>query len=173
MKKKLFILVGCAGTGKSTWVKNHIRTLEGTSAAVSRDAIRFSLVGEDEEYFSKETQVFHQYVKELKDSLYLNDNTIADATQINEMSRNKLLRALGSSLKDVEINAIVFKNDLDTIKAQNEERKGTRAYVPVEQIKRMYTQLTVPTFEEGFDKIYFYNPKKTNIKYTIIEKEKK
>ena len=48
MKKKLFILVGCAGTGKSTCVKDHIHTLEGTSAAVSRDAIRFSLVGEDE-----------------------------------------------------------------------------------------------------------------------------
>ena len=87
------------------------------------------------------------------------------------MSRNKLLRALDSSLKDVEINAIVFKNDLDTIKAQNEERKGTRAYVPVEQIKRMYTQLTVPTFEEGFDKIYVYNPYKEGVKYTIFEKE--
>ena len=42
---------------------------------------------------------------------------------------------------------------IDTIE-RNEERKGTRAYVPPEQVRRMFNSFERPLFYEGFKKIY-------------------
>ena len=77
-----------------------------------------------------------------------------DATHLNEGSRTKLLRSLGSSLKDVEVNVIWIKVPLEVALKQNENRKNTRAYVPTSVIRRMNSQLTPPTKEEGFEHIY-------------------
>lgn len=170
-KKKLYILIGCPGLGKSTWIKNHLHTFDGSTSVISRDNIRFLLTPENEEYFSREKDVFKKYIEDIKDGLEYCDNTIADATHLNEASRSKLLRALGQSLRNVEVNAIVIRGSLETALSQNENRIGTRAYVPQIVIRRMFNQFTMPTFEEGFDKIYVYNPYNEGAKYTIFEKE--
>ena len=170
-KKKLYILVGCPGLGKSTWIKNHLHTFDGYTSVISRDNIRFLLTPENEGYFSREKDVFKKYIEDIKDGLEYCDNTIADATHLNEASRSKLLRALGQSLRNVEVNAIVIRGSLETALSQNENRIGTRAYVPQTVVRRMFNQFTMPTFEEGFDKIYIYNPYKEGAKYTIFEKE--
>lgn len=172
MKKKLYILVGAPGSGKSSWVRNHLHTFEGYSKVVSRDDIRFLFVQEGEEYFSKEKEVFNKYIDEIKDGIEYCDSTIADATHLNEASRSKLMRALGSSLRDVEINAVVIRTSLETALAQNENRKGTRSYVPRSAIRRMFFSQTLPSIEEGFDKIYIYQADKVGTKYTIIERDK-
>lgn len=161
-----------AGSGKSTWIKNHLTAFPGYVKVVSRDDIRFSLVKEDEEYFSKEKEVFKKYIEEIKDGLRYCDTTIADATHLNEASRNKLLRALGPALHDVEVDAVVVKTKLETALEQNENRKDTRSYVPRSQIRRMYSQQTMPAFEEGFDKIYVYQADKVGTKYAIFERSK-
>lgn len=170
-KKKLYILVGCPGLGKSTWIKNHLHTFDGYTSVISRDNIRFLLTPENEGYFSREKNVFKKYIEDIKDGLEYCDNTIADATHLNEASRSKLLRALGQSLRNVEVNAIVIRGSLETALNQNENRIGTRAYVPQTVVRRMFNQFTMPTFEEGFDKIYVYNLYKEGAKYTIFEKE--
>lgn len=169
-KKELFILVGCPGLGKSTFIKEHLPYFNGYSKVVSRDQIRFSMVNEDEEYFSKENDVFNKYIEEIKDGLEYCDSTIADATHLNPASRNKLLRALGNSLKGVEVNAIVIRGTLDLALAQNRKRVGTRSFVPESAVKRMFTQQIEPSFEEGFRKIYIYDNSK-DVKLMIIEKE--
>ena len=46
----LIMMMGCPGVGKSTFVKEHCP--EHIDTYVSRDDIRFSIVREDEEYFS-------------------------------------------------------------------------------------------------------------------------
>lgn len=172
MKKQLYVMVGSPGLGKSTWIKNHLINFDGIARVISRDDIRFHLVKPDEDYFSKENQVFNEYIENLKLTLHDCDSTIADATHLNEGSRNKLLRALGTSLKDVEINAIVIKGSLDTALERNENRAGTRSYVPRSVVQRMWHQQTMPSLEEGFDKIYIYQSDKIGIKYTIIERDK-
>ena len=155
MTKKLFVLVGVSGSGKSTLAKKIIEELSKSTKIVSRDEIRFSMVAEDEEYFSKENEVFKEYINQIKESLNTNENTIADATHLNCGSRTKLLRAIGDDLKDVQVYAIVVLNDLETILKQNDERKG-RAFVPRSVIRRMYNSLESPTLKEGFKEIMFY-----------------
>lgn len=168
--RKLIVLVGAPGLGKSTWAENHAAMIPGTVKIVSRDKIRFALVKENEEYFSKEKEVFKEYIKEIKKGLKYYDYTIADATHLNLASRTKLLRALGPSLYEVEVDAVVIQGSLETALKQNENRLGTRSYVPQDQIRKMYKQQTMPSFEEGFYKIYIYQADKIGIKYSVFER---
>ena len=170
-KKKLFVMCGNAGCGKSTWIQNNLHTFEGHTSVVSRDQIRFLFVPEGEDYFSRETEVYAKFIDDIKFGLENADNVIVDATHLNEGSRGKLLRRIGSALKGIEVIAVVIKAPLEVSLDQNEKRKGSRAYVPPSTVRRMYYQFTMPTFEEGFDKIYVYNPYKEGAKYTIFEKE--
>ena len=150
--KKLIVMVGIPASGKSTYCKNHFNTPD--CKYISRDEVRFSIVKEDEEYFSKEKEVFNQFVELIKDAIK-NDNystIIADATHLNERSRAKLMRALGPALIETRTSAIVMKPSLTTALKRNENRTG-RKFVPKGQIRRMYSSMTMPTEEEGFDEI--------------------
>ena len=155
-KHKLWILVGIPGSGKSTWIQNHKNSFKTPYKIISRDDIRFSfLKNDDDDYFKYEKQVFNEFIKQIKESLQKNKETYVDATHINESSRGKLLRALGLSLKDIEINAIVVQVPINIALKQNAYRTG-RKLVPEQAIKQMHSQMTIPTIEEGFDHIYIY-----------------
>lgn len=148
---KLYMMVGIPGMGKSTFVK---KTIEGKKNLkwVSRDVIRFSLVAEGEEYFSKEKEVFETFVKEIKDSLMAGMDVFADATHLNKASRAKLLKEVKQYAR--EVDAVVLHGNVNLALERNELRKGTRAYVPRSQMRRMATRLTMPSFVEGFTRIY-------------------
>ena len=49
---------------------------------------------------------------------------------------------------------------------RNEQRKDTRAYVPREAIRRMWSQSSFPTFDEGFNEIYRID-KNNNLHYLV------
>lgn len=158
---KLRLLMGIPGSGKSTWVKNHLSL---NDKYVSRDEIRFSMVSETEEYFSKENKVFKEFVKRINEDLE-NYDVFADATHISKASRNKLLRSITTNVDEIEL--IWIKTPIDMAIERNENRKGTRSYVPVSAIRRMNTQTEKPEFEEGFSKIYIVEP---NQKIKIVER---
>ena len=154
--KTLYVMCGIPGSGKSTYIKQHTELLVRDYKAgiiVSRDQIRFSFVKEDEPYFSKEKEVFKTFVDEIKEGLTKYNFVVADATHINQSSRTKLLRALGSSLKDVKVIALVMTTDLDTCLQRNMKRTG-RELVPEDSIINMYHNFTIPTYEEGFNEIW-------------------
>lgn len=155
MIKNLFVLVGVSGSGKSTLAKKMAEELGTSAKIISRDEVRFSMVAEDEEYFSKENEVFKEFIRQIKESLKTNQNTIVDATHLNSGSRTKLLRAIGTDLEGATVSAVVVLNDLETILKQNDEREG-RAFVPRSVIRRMHTTFEAPTLEEGFKEIMFY-----------------
>lgn len=146
MQKTIFLLCGPAGSGKSTWATRQIKFPQ-TQTWISRDSIRFILVGENEDYFSREDEVFESFIKSIQAAI---DNpeireVYVDATHLNEKARNKVLDLL--ELDNCRVIPVVVHPDLKTTLAQNEQREG-RAFVPRSVIKRMDTQFQKPTFHE-------------------------
>lgn len=146
----LHILMGTPGSGKSTWIQNH---LDEHTVWISRDDVRFSIVAEDEEYFSKEKQVFKEFIRRIDNALENGYDVFADATHLNKASRNKLLRAVNHKLA-LNVDVIWIKTPLSECIYRNDNRKGTRSFVPRSVIRRMFYQIEKPEFEEGFNTIY-------------------
>jgi predicted kinase len=164
------MLMGCPGAGKSTWTRNHINI--ETDKYISRDEIRFSMVSEDEEYFSKEKQVYTEYIRQINENLKAGYNVFADATHLNRSSRNKLLRNI--TVKSNSIEVIWIKTPLEACINRNKNRAGTRSYVPENQLRRMHGNIEAPDFDEGFNKIYIIEdnkPIQCRINANIIKDE--
>ena len=153
-EKTLWIMSGCPGSGKSTWLRQNAFE---NSVVISRDAIRFAMLdGEDEaEYFKYEDQVWNKFINDIRTALTQNDNVYVDATHINEASRNKLLNALNLH-KDVKVNCIFFDVPDTVCLARNEMREG-RSRVPRGVIRRMYAQMVPPHMNEKhkYNKIFY------------------
>lgn len=94
-----------------------------------------------------EREVFQEYVKQIQEGLDSGHNVIADATQLNEISRNKLLNRL--NLDNVQICPVVFKVNLDTCLERNALRTG-RAKVPESVLMDMYDEFEVPSYSEKY-----------------------
>lgn len=155
MNKRLLMLVGIAGSGKSTWAREYVKdqARQGCHAIIaSRDAIRFALLDENDEYFAKENDVFKNYINNIQNSLADDDIdvVIADATHINKKSRAKVLKRL--NLKDVIVEAVVFNTPVTRCLQYNETRVG-RERVPNVAIYSMRKNFTLPTNEEGFNTV--------------------
>ena len=150
-EKTLWIMSGCPGSGKSTWLRQNAFE---NSVVISRDAIRFAMLdGEDEaEYFKYEDKVWNKFINDIRTALTQNDNVYVDATHINETSRNKVLDTLHLS-DEVKVIPVFIKEKLETCLHRNSLREG-RANVPEKAIIRMYNSLHAPNFNE---KHYYAN----------------
>ena len=133
------ILAGIPGSGKSFWLRTH---LDENDAYVSRDEVRFSIISEDEDYFSHEPEVFNKFVSEIEENLNNDLRVFADATHINWASRRKLLERIHDK-ENIDIDVYVFKTPLETCLERNSQREG-RACVPEKVIRRMRAQSTHP-----------------------------
>ena len=128
----LYIMSGPPGCGKSTYIKNHYNPTEDTW--VSRDEIRFGYLNDTDDYFQNEDRVFKEFVKHIQDDL-VHGNVYADATHLNERSRNKLLRNL--DLHDVKVYVIQFFVPFKVCWERNKKRDG-RSVVPKGVLRRMW-----------------------------------
>lgn len=152
----LYVACGIPGSGKSTTFRSIKEIVDGTGKntfeIVSRDVIRFAKLRENQniQYFDKEKEVWKEYIDTIQK--YLDekiDFVIADATQLNQKSRNKLLDSL--NLKGIKIIPFSFELPLETCLSRNELRKNDElAYVPRGVIRRMNEQFEKPTFSEKY-----------------------
>ena len=159
MNKTLWIMCGAPGSGKSWFAKNKL--MKGRDwEYISRDEVRFSMVKDDEEYFSHEKEVFHEFACQIATSFLLNNNNvIADATHLNWGSRRKLLQVLDKyiNMEQVDVIPVVIEAKLEDILERNKLRDG-RARVPEETIRRMRASMS--------------NPEKDPYKYAAIMRVK-
>lgn len=145
MSKNLYIVMGLPGSGKSTWLKEHLND----PVIVSRDEVRFSMLGENSKYFDNEKKVFSKYVNTIQEYLDSSNNidVYADATHINQKSRNKLLNKL--NLKDVNINILYINTPVEECIKRNNNREGLEK-VSEKVIRDFNERLEVPTHNEKY-----------------------
>ena len=141
--KKVWLLSGVPGCGKSTWARHQISKKGGFWA--SRDAVRFSIIKEDEPYFNQEDEVFNTWISQICDALSnpLVKNVYIDATHLNDKSRNKVLNRLPKDNIEEIIN-VVFNVPIEVCLLRNSQRSG-RECVPESVILNMYKSFQMPS----------------------------
>ena len=154
----LIMFCGVPGSGKSTEAHRMAGSFTARNLTVeyiSRDELRFSMISDESEYFSKEKEVFSKFVEKTNNSLNKNDCTIIDATHISKASREKILRRVKNPT-NVRLLVLYFTTPLDVCMRQNDLRTG-RERVPHEVIEKMAKQFEDPTEKEftgfGFDSV--------------------
>lgn len=157
----LYLMCGVPGAGKSTFLKNRVKSNKGV--IISRDKIRFSLVRPDEPYFSKEKEVTKTLWDEINKKLASGNTVFVDQTSLTKKSRKWLLTHITSDYN--HINLIWIDESLETCLERNEQRKGTRGYVPRESIINMHNNFEEPSLDEGFYRIFKYNSVNDEITY--------
>lgn len=140
----LDILVGLPGSGKSTWAED----FAGYAVIISTDQIREEINGNAADQ-SNGDKVWATAYNRARYWLHLGYNVIFDATNCGRANR----RAVLQELKDhaCKVNAFYFNTSIEECKRRNAARARV---VPEKVIDRMAARLTVPTRDEGFDRVW-------------------
>lgn len=142
------ILVGAAGSGKSTFIRDNIKA---NDIHLSSDNIRKELYGDL--YQNDPKKIFNIMSERLFNAIDQNVNNIwYDATNISRKNRRTLYNSIKQYKNSVNVCIICIFASLPTILKQNNFRTGL-AKVPENVIKRMYFNLEVPRLTVDCDKI--------------------
>lgn len=144
----MYLMCGAPGCGKSYYIKTHLK--EGEKI-ISRDEIRFSILKDKDKYFSKEKEVYNEFLRRINAEIAAGSDFYVDQTSLNTGARAKLLNRLNK--KPTKLIAIYIDRPLERILFQNAQRTG-RALVPEDAVINMYNSIEKPTKAEGFDEIW-------------------
>ena len=163
MNKIFVVMCGIPGSGKSTQAKalKEAWIDEGATAEViSRDSIRFDLLGKDDAYFRYEKEVIKRYYKKLTDAIKdpWVDVIIADSTNVNRKARKVLMELAREADPSIHLIAAVLVDNPEECKRRNTKRTD-RARVPDDVIDKMARQFEMPSVLEGFDEIWLVERK--------------
>ncbi len=145
---KMYVMIGAPGCGKSYYIKQHLKDNE---IVISRDAIRFNMLKDTDAYFSKEKQVYNEFIKQINAAIADDRDFYVDQTSLNRGARAKLFSHL--ERKPNKMIAIYINAPLEKILYQNSLRTG-RALVPEDAVINMFNSIEKPTKAEGFDEIW-------------------
>ena len=154
-QKRVFLMCGVPGSGKSTWARQRIGTYGGYH--ISRDEIRFAILDErGGNYFDYENEVIRTFVARINELLDSDEQCVdiyVDATHLTDNSRNQIMRQL--HLEDAYKIAVWMKVPLEICKVRNDMRTG-RAKVPHKTIAEMYLRARRPS-PKDYDEIWEIN----------------
>ena len=143
----LVVLVGAAGSGKSTFAARHF----AESEILSSDAFREILAGDAADQRATKT-AFSIIHREVSKRLAAGRTVVVDATNVEPHARRALLAR--ARLAEAQAVAIVFALPRDIVLARNAAR--TARVVDPAIVERHVNRIeaTLPTLsDEGFDRI--------------------
>ena len=145
----LYIMCGPSGSGKSTWIQNQMKE-KTNSIWCSRDKARFSLLKEEDDYFSKEDEAYILWIEQIQKGINNKvENIYIDATHLTQKARNQMLDSICLN-EECNLIPVNFMTTAEQCIANNENRTG-RAYVPRSVIKRMHSTFIPATYKEKYN----------------------
>ena len=159
----LYVVIGIPGSGKTTFLNKYVN--KETSAIISRDETRFSLLKDGEDYFSHEKEVYNILWNNINNELAAGRNVFVDQTSLTIRSRKWLIKHVKGYH---HLNALWIDTPLEICLERNEKRKGTKTYVPRFTITNMKQQFKEPSLEEGFYRIFRFKNNKLTYKGVIL-----
>lgn len=155
--KKIKILAGVAGVGKSTYINKHKKD---NDLVLSSDQLRIELYGNLEEGNKHNGEVFNELNNRLRQAIKTSDGDIYyDTTAVSRKQRAGLYKQIKKTaeLNDYEIEVVLLHKPLEQIKEQNNQRTGF-ARVPDDIIERMYKALQAPRIGVDCDRFQVVAP---------------
>ena len=146
MKPKFIMLVGISGAGKTTVAEIYVSFIKNTEI-ISYDAIRAELWG-DESCQHNPKKVFEIMNERTIEKLKANINIIYDATNLIASRRKQLLQKVKPYCKKT-LCIFIDKTVKECLKNQAKRKRQ----VPYDVIRKQYSQLEIPTYDEGWDEI--------------------
>lgn len=172
-ERKLILLVGNIASGKSTYLKK----LNGEYLVLSRDKIRYMIGDGYYVFHSKfETAIWNAELELFKSLLETGVNLVIDEVNVNSFMRERYISEMRYlvrnrfSMKDMyEVTAVVF-HKLTMKEAVERRMREPHGVFTEKDWEKVWTNFdkrsSVPTLEEGFDKIIILN-KDGSVKETI------
>jgi len=154
--KKLYVLIAPQCSGKSTWVKANIESLNNAYVASTDDVITslYPELSYNEAYEKTDFKTAKRVMREgMEEAIKNGYDIIVDRTNMKTKSRKEFLNSVGKKYEKI---AIVFPWDKETFLKRNEERMLKEGKnISLKLWEDFCSNYQTPTKEEGFDKIIF------------------
>lgn len=156
-KPTFYMMVGIPYSGKS-----HVAEKLDV-VYLSSDELRKELWGSAETQ-GDNSEIFSELYARTKKCLKEGQSCVLDATNISAKRRKSFL----NQLKKIDCNkvCIFMATDFDVCLSRRDKRERQ---VPYDVVKRMYLNINIPQYREGWDKIEIIRTRDENKKYDIFE----
>lgn len=163
---KVHILIGPAGVGKSTFIRENA----GEALVLSSDAIREELYGSLSEGNKHNDKVFTTLLNRLRQAVEQGDKDVyVDATNLSRKTRTHYYNQIKSWNKNATVIADVIHKPFKSILQQNAQRTGDKV-VPVDVVDRMYKSMTIPRIGLDCDEITVTAPEWSEYRSEILHR---
>ena len=140
MALELVVMVGLQGSGKSTWVREH---LPATHVVVSKD------------HWPHARHREARQRRTVDDALAAGCRVVVDNTNVSPHDRAPLIEI--ARARSAEVRAVYLDVPLSVCLARNADRVGC-ARVPVIGVYATQNRMVPPALDEGFDRVDVVRP---------------
>ena len=155
-KRRIIVLVGLPGSGKSTWRDDFLATAKEDFVVVSSDDIIEEMCAEEgitysegfEKFAGKATGKMKQNFREAVNS---GRNIIWDQTNMTQKKRRGILKGVPEDYYREVVAFEITEAELNKRLAQREKETGK--HIPEFVVKKMANSYQPPTRQEGFDNV--------------------